>query len=267
MLKLLLVSSLLLLTALAAHALTEAEIAKFTHKDGTTSLTTDPTDANVLIVKSNGLPDHDWQRVNPNTPQSQSHSYKVQKNPSLPAVSGTSQCLPMATIGIAINGVPFYSPYTADSLNAGECEKFDSCDGHADDRGSYHYHVGATCVVDGVKDKFLGVAMDGHPVYSAPDGFDKTKLDECHGQRFTDKGVERYRYILSGTKVEDYPYILGCFKGDIIDDRIKNGMKSPQCRKADVIKSKTACKGSVTGVQGTTMLLANVVVFIIALWY
>lgn len=266
MFKLLLVSSLMLLSALAAHALTDAEIAKFTHKDGTTSITIDPTDANVLIVKSTGIPDHDWEKVNPNTPQSQSHSYKVQKNPSLPAVSGTSQCLPMSTIGVAINGVPFYSPYTANDLNAGECEKFDSCDGHADDRGSYHYHVGATCVVGNTKGKFIGVAMDGHPIYSAPEGFDKTKLDECHGERFNGNDVQRYRYILSGTKVEDYPYILGCFKGEIIDDGIKKGMMRSQCRKADEIKSKTTCKGSVTGVQSTTMLLANMVVLIIALW-
>jgi hypothetical protein len=170
----------------------------------------------------------------------------------------------MSVIGFAINGVPFYSPYTAEDTNAGECEKFDSCDGHADPKGSYHYHKGASCVVDGTKGKFVGVALDGYPIYSAPSGFDKTKLDECHGESFTDiNDVKRYRYILS----DEFPYILGCFKGDVIDSNAKGKMSSRDCRFPKNLKDPTACKASEISVQSTTMLLGNLLVFIIALSY
>ena len=44
---------------------------------------------------------------------------------------------------------------------------FDSCDGHPDQQGSYHYHQRPDCVanIDG-DDKLIGVMLDGYPIYS-----------------------------------------------------------------------------------------------------
>lgn len=59
-------------------------------------------------------------------------------------------------------------------------------------------------------DKFLGVALDGNPIYG-PKASDfsslitSADLDACHG-RFKDG---RYRYHITA----DFPYTLGCYKG------------------------------------------------------
>ncbi len=80
--------------------------------------------------------------------------------------------------------------------------------------GNYHYHSLPTydsteCTqplyTDNGVGQFLGVAMDGHPIYSkggAPYG---TKgLDACNGKTING----RYIYIAN---TDTFPYILGCF--------------------------------------------------------
>ncbi len=48
----------------------------------------------------------------------------------------------MGQIGYALNGVPVYNDANAQSADAYIAEKdtFDTCNGHADGRGIYHYH-------------------------------------------------------------------------------------------------------------------------------
>ena len=60
-------------------------------------------------------------------------------------------------------------------------------------------------------DNFLGVALDGNPIYG-PNASDfpalltSADLDACHG-RYKNG---RYRYHITA----DFPYSLGCFKGN-----------------------------------------------------
>lgn len=68
------------------------------------------------------------------------------------------------------------------------------------------------CVGDlSVEDEFIGIALDGNPIYG-PNASDKTDLlkssdlDACHG-RFVDG---KYRYHITA----DFPYTLGCYKGE-----------------------------------------------------
>ena len=98
--------------------------------------------------------------------------------------------------------------------DAVETETFDSCDGHPTDRGVYHYHKQpSSCVfsiVDGEPSPFIGVALDGFPIYGPNDENGNTltsaDLDECHGRYVN--GLYQYH------TTADYPYILGCFKGE-----------------------------------------------------
>ena len=68
-----------------------------------------------------------------------------------------------------------------------EAEVFDQCDGHPDQRGRYHYHQISSCVYGGSNMDFIGVALDGHPIYGPKNrrGVELTSsssaLDECHG--------------------------------------------------------------------------------------
>jgi hypothetical protein len=57
----------------------------------------------------------------------------------------------MGQIGYALNGIPLYNNANAQKADAYVYEKatFDTCNGHADGRGIYHYHSevpsGRTC--------------------------------------------------------------------------------------------------------------------------
>lgn len=57
---------------------------------------------------------------------------------------------------------------------------------------------------------FLGVAMDGFPIYYSK-RLDADTLDECNG-KFMDSGNKKdYRYFLTDT----FPYTIGCFRGQV----------------------------------------------------
>ena len=126
--------------------------------------------------------------------------------------------LPMGTIGLALNGVPFFNPYTFIGTDAVENELFDSCDGHpTPENGAYHYHDHPSCVFDlesGVPSEVVGVALDGYPIYGPNDEngneLMSADLDECHGRWINGN----YQYHIT----QDFPYILGCYAG-VVDDR------------------------------------------------
>ncbi|XP_071808822.1 uncharacterized protein [Asterias amurensis] len=166
-------------------------------------------------ITSNGVPDHvtpEYPRMgNPNDIETQSHLWTVPVNPS---VADSNTALPMGPIGVAINGIPLFNPFTITGEDAVLTETFDSCDGHPDPKGVYHYHKQpASCVftiVDGEPSSIIGVALDGFPIYGPIDENGNTltsdDLDECHGRYVNGE----YRYHTTA----DFPYILGCFKGE-----------------------------------------------------
>lgn len=85
--------------------------------------------------------------------------------------------------------------------------------------GTYHYHQAASCIEgyldawDTKSEFFIGVALDGFPIYSMYDSdgelVTNSQLDDCHGY---DPGTG-YRYIAN----TEFPYMVGCFKGTPID--------------------------------------------------
>ncbi|XP_078688892.1 uncharacterized protein LOC144920547 [Branchiostoma floridae x Branchiostoma belcheri] len=171
-----------------------------------------------LYVTSNGIPDHRTGPFpgpgNPNTIQEQSFMLKVRKTP---VYADTPGCLPMGPVGLAINGVPLYNPQSAQCEDAVIHERFDSCHGHPDIPGRYHYHQNPICAYvqeDGKASPLVGVAADGFPIYGPVDETGRTltsaDLDECHGREVNG----RYQYHITA----DYPYILGCFRGRVLPD-------------------------------------------------
>jgi len=208
-----------LLLGVVRAELTPEELAAFSNDGscgGTVSVTEDGEN---YIVQSNGLPDHEWQCVNPNAPSAQNHFYTVPKNPD---VSGVPYCLNMGVVGIAVNGVPFFSPVTVDTMNAveGDTEEgFDTCGAHPTADGQHHYHrlpVTEDCDnplydTDNSDAQFLGIAIDGVPIYSQWGGLDEDTLDACHGLEVNG----RYVYVAVW---KHFPYILGCYRA-LPDDR------------------------------------------------
>ena len=95
------------------------------------------------------------------------------------------------------------SPPGFDALEA-EAVGFDQCGGHVSPNGAYHYHGCPTCedvVIPGEPDQFIGVALDGFPIYGPYDDngevITKDKLNNCNGETYTnDEGETSFRYRL-----------------------------------------------------------------------
>jgi hypothetical protein len=107
-------------------------------------------DDRFLIVRSQGYPNHPTavfpNTGNPNTIRVQDFEFRF---PLKPQRAAEITRLPMGPIGMAINGVVFFNPFEQGGMNAVEGYSevwLDSCCGHPEQRGVYHYHKSPSCV-------------------------------------------------------------------------------------------------------------------------
>lgn len=218
--------------SVSINALTSQELGEFksrTHTESNTNLqgtvsVDSSSNANNHIITSNGIPDHTTgtfpqAKTNPNSIEKQTFRFFV---PKIPKIASESSCLTFGPIAVSKNGIPLFNPHNINGDNAVEgdtAEVFDNCDGHPDMRGVYHYHQTPDCLYDNTNDEFIGVALDGFPIYGIKNstGQEMTSkdLDQCHGHVYNGE----YRYRLT----RDYPYIMGCFKGT----RANQGGRTP----------------------------------------
>jgi hypothetical protein len=124
-------------------------------------------------------------------------------------------------IGIALNGVPIFSGLDAGGNDAVAHEIQDSCNGHPQEDGMYHYHGPSSCIPGAEKaNTLVGYALDGFGIYSDIDEngnqMNNSDLDECHGTTseilWDGKKVVMYHYVMT----QEYPYSIGCFKGSVV---------------------------------------------------
>ena len=184
-------------------------------------------------ITGNGLPDHatgdfpidrsstaySYDR-NPNSISSQNIKYAI---PTEPKIASKPSCLPMGTIGIALSGGVFFNALDADKRDAVANEIFDSCEGHPQQNGQYHYHHDSPCFDHGSKTEhspLLGYALDGFGIYGGRGEGGKlltnADLDECHGHTGSaldrhGNEINQYHYHINN----EFPYTLGCFKGEV----------------------------------------------------
>jgi hypothetical protein len=137
-----------------------------------------------LIIRSHNLPNHPtavfpdrWRALdgNPNYIQEQRQVWRIplepKVNPNHVATDAHNEnrALPMGPIGVACNGVIFFNPFDADSVEA--IWRLDRCCGHPSPGFEYHYHKYPVCVKspwadDGTAHSpLLGFAFDGFPIY------------------------------------------------------------------------------------------------------
>jgi len=97
-------------------------------------------------------------------------SYSISMSPSNEAIGDISN-----TVGVAVNGIVIFSPYTGVNTVAPEDETLDTCVGHPAN-GNYHYHGYPPCLAESLGDSpvgsssaahssILGWAYDGFPIY------------------------------------------------------------------------------------------------------
>jgi hypothetical protein len=197
---------------------------KDSNKDGIPNLRISH-DPNHLIIRSQGYPNHPTAIFptsdNPNPISVQDFTFRL---PLAPRKSDSITRLPMGPIGMSLNGVVFFNPFEMEGRNAvaGYDEVWlDSCCGHPQQTGVYHYHKYPTCVkspfIDDGKSHspIIGFAFDGFPLYGPyeSDGSmamelkGEQALDACNGHSDPERG---YHYHVTPYR---FPYILGGYAG------------------------------------------------------
>jgi len=149
---------------------------------------------------------------NPNHITAQSLSDTL---PASPVYSETPFCMGME-VGMMLSGVPLLNGFDAGLRDAAAHEVQDSCGGHPQKSGQYHYHSLSACFKDASEKTVLGYALDGFPITGpmvAPGKYLTTDdLDECHGltSEITEDGRARvtYHYVMT----PDFPYSVSCFR-------------------------------------------------------
>lgn len=165
---------------------------------------------------------------NPNSIKTQTLSLQL---PASPSYSATPNCMGME-VGVMLNGVPLFNGFDAEMRDAPAHEIQDSCDGHPESTGEYHYHSLSRCIKDTSVQTVIGFALDGFPItgptVSSGKYLTTNDLDECHGitsQITLDgKQVTLYHYVMT----EDFPYSVSCFRGKPVSYQvIATGNGSP----------------------------------------
>ena len=181
-----------------------------------------------MIVTSNGIPNHETGHFpnasNPNSIREQRLRFVI---PTHPMRAETVTKTPFGPIGVAVNGIPFYNQYNGEGQDAVRLETFDSCCGHPDPSGMYHYHKYPVCIKSPFKDPagkhspLIGFMFDGYAVYgpNGDDGKPPTDLDECNGHWDPVRG---YHYHVTAA----YPYIVGGYRG-VVNLRTARGRQGP----------------------------------------
>lgn len=154
--------------------------------------------------------------TNPNSIRPNEMKVAIPRNPSK---AKTPTCLPLGPIGYAINGVAIFNGLDGEGRDAVAHEIQDSCGGHPERTGMYHYHSGSACVEKSAKGSavLIGYALDGFGIYresgSGGRALTNADLDACHGRiskvTFNGKAQKIYHYVVTA----EYPYTLGCFAG------------------------------------------------------
>ena len=162
------------------------------------------------LYESYEEPDNPDFKKNPNSIEVQDFVYKI---PRFPVEATQKETTPMGPMGVAVNSVAFFNQQAApgdDILD--ELNTFDQYEGHPAQSGDYHYHIEPVWLTEDELDKesFLGLLLDGFPVYGPEeDGVVLTNddLDDYHGHIGATAEFPNgiYHYHIT----EDLPWING----------------------------------------------------------
>lgn len=145
--------------------------------------------------------------------------------PVTPVMAGSPSPLgTVSKVGVALDGVPIFSD--APSIQqTGHMPALDTCGGHIDPGGWYHWHatstdietvfekqgVAADCALDQDSAALFGYAFDGHAMYGSTeaDGAEVTGLDACNGHIGATPTGEIYHYHAT----DEFPNLPACLVG------------------------------------------------------
>jgi hypothetical protein len=200
-------------------------------------------DGDLRRIEGNNLPDHTT-GVYPIAPSDDAYAYDRNPNriteqalifalPTNPIPADTPNCLAPGAVAILDSGVVVYDALDALTRDAVAHETQDSCQGHPQIEGQYHYHSLTACIDDSGDGHSarVGYALDGFGLYGVrgEDGaaLINADLDECHGHthdiEWDGERVEMYHYHAT----YEYPYTVGCFHGTSAVTTVPMGGQPP----------------------------------------
>lgn len=153
--------------------------------------------------------------TNPNAIVAQSIHLTLPTNPT---VAAQPTCVPMGMVGFATDGVAIFDALDNSGHDAVAHEVQDSCDGHPNGHGEYHFHGPSPCMPNEMTSGLVGYALDGFGIYGEIDYstgkvLHDSDLDACHGTTspvlWHGQLVNMYHYVLTA----EFPYTIGCFRG------------------------------------------------------
>jgi YHYH protein len=132
----------------------------------------------------------------------------------------------IAKVGLALDGVPIFADAPS-VLKTGHMPALDTCGGHIDPGGWYHWHatptdinsvydqkkVAAKCALQQSPSAQFAYAFDGYAMYGTADmdGKVPTDLDSCHGHIGATTRNPKGEYHYHATS--DFPNLPKCLKG------------------------------------------------------
>lgn len=140
--------------------------------------------------------------------------------PKDPVISPNTTCAPGA-VGILLTGSVLFNALDAPGRDAVAHETQDSCQGHPQISGVYHYHWVTTCMDEkrlaGGHSALVGYALDGFGIFGRfgenGEELSSGDLDACHGHvhaiPWDGRTVVMYHYHAT----RDFPYTVGCMRG------------------------------------------------------
>ena len=181
---------------------------------------------NQRVLSGNDLPTNHDTGIFP--VQSSDPAFNYDRNPNSIAEQDLRDTLPLNPIysdspycmggeaGIMLTGVYLFNGFDAGMRDAAAHELQDSCSGHPQVSGQYHYHSLSRCIKDVSERTVIGYALDGFPITGpqmAPGKYLTTDdLDICHGivSDIIEDGIRKttYHYVMT----QDFPYSVSCFR-------------------------------------------------------
>ena len=137
----------------------------------------------------------------------------------------------VAKIGLAVDGVPIFADAPS-VLDTGNLPALDTCGGHVDPGGWYHWHATATdidtlydehgvdahCQLPQSHTAQFAYAFDGYPMFGTQDsgGSVPTDLDSCNGHFGPTERHPEGEYHYHAT--DEFPNLPKCLKGVVAKD-------------------------------------------------
>ena len=144
----------------------------------------------------------------------------------------------VAKVGLALDGVPIFADAPS-VLQTGHMPALDTCGGHIDPGGWYHWHatstdinsvfehehVDASCALEQKADALFAYAFDGYLIYGSVDSDGKipTDLDACNGH--TGATLENPEGIYHYHASTEFPNLPSCLSGVVAQDNFSTTAK------------------------------------------